>query len=288
MNEAVKTWRIIDILKVSEKLLGEKGIDSPRLNAELLLCNTLNSERMKLYLDFEKPLTQSELDNYRIKIKRRLNREPLQYITGSAGFYGLSFEVNPSVLIPRPETELLVEKSLDFIKKRRLENPKLLEIGTGSGCISIAIASSITCEIDAVDISNDALMVAQINSETNNTTPKITFRNKDLFNDIQSLAGYDLIISNPPYIALDEIQGLQEEVKDFEPLGALTDNKDGLEFYRKIIELAKYSDGITNILLEVGDGKKEEVESLLHKNKITKYEFYKDLLKTDRVLHLEI
>ncbi|MBZ0203031.1 MAG: peptide chain release factor N(5)-glutamine methyltransferase, partial [Ignavibacteria bacterium] len=212
MNEAVKTWRIIDILKVSEKLLEEKGIESPRLNAELLLGDTLNSERMKLYLDFERPLTQAELDNYRNKIKRRLNSEPLQYITGKSGFYGLNFRVNPYVLIPRPETELLVEKSLDFIKEHRLENPKILEIGTGSGCISISIANNITCEIDAIDISEDALSVARENSESNGTSSKISFQRKDILKDIESFEAYDLVVSNPPYISNDEIAGLQEEV----------------------------------------------------------------------------
>ncbi|MCC7159112.1 MAG: peptide chain release factor N(5)-glutamine methyltransferase, partial [Ignavibacteria bacterium] len=286
MNEAVKTWRIIDILKVSEKLLEEKGIESPRLNAELLLGDTLNSGRMKLYLDFERPLTQAELDNYRNKIKRRLNSEPLQYITGKSGFYGLNFRVNPYVLIPRPETELLVEKSLDFIKEHRLENPKILEIGTGSGCISISIANNITCEIDAIDISEDALSVARENSESNGTSSKISFQRKDILKDIESFEAYDLVVSNPPYISNDEIAGLQEEVKNFEPFNALTDNSDGLDFYRKIIETGKKSSGGTDILLEIGDGKKELVESLLKEYNVTKYEFYRDLLNINRVVFI--
>lgn len=288
MKEAIKTWRIIDILKVSEKLLQEKGIESPRLNAELLLCDTLNSQRMKLYLDFERPLTQAELDDYRAKIKRRLAREPLQYITGKTGFYGLFFEVNPSVLIPRPESELLVEKSLELIKVLKLENPKILEIGTGSGCISIAIATHIMCEIDAIDISEDALAVAERNSAANNTTEKITFQKKDIIKNVNSFAGYDLVISNPPYIAIDEIPALQEEVKNFEPLGALTDNGDGLGFYRKIIEIGKASEDAAKILLEIGDGKKEPVESLFKENNITAYHFSKDLLNINRVVYLEI
>lgn len=288
MKEAVRTWRIIDILKVSEKLLGEKGVENPRLNAELLLCNTLNTERIKLYLDFEKPLTQFEIDDYRSKMKRRLNREPLQYITGHTGFYGMTFRVNPSVLIPRPETELLVEKSLQFIKEQKLENPKILEIGTGSGCISIAVAKNIACDIDTIDISDDSLIVAKENSDSNGTSSRITFHKKDITKNIDSFTEYDLIISNPPYIGKDGIPGLQEEIRNYEPLNALSDGNDGMDFYRKIIEIAGRSADITKLLLEIGDGKKEKIESFLKENNITKFEFYKDLLNINRVVNIEI
>src|SRR5688572_5911312 len=182
-NQAVKTWKILDLLKVTEEHFRKNNIESPRLNAELLLSGTLNTKRINLYLDFEKPLTESELTDYREKIRRRLTCEPVQYILGEAEFYGLKIKVNPDVLIPRQETELLVDKALEMIHNDRLENPNILEIGTGSGCISIAIASKVLCNITAIDISRKALETASENSAANNTTTKITFEHKDFFKD---------------------------------------------------------------------------------------------------------
>jgi release factor glutamine methyltransferase len=287
-NQAVRTWKILDLLKVTEEHFRKNNIESPRLNAELLLSGTLNTKRINLYLDFEKPLTESELTDYREKIRRRLTGEPVQYILGEAEFYGLKFKVNPDVLIPRPETELLVDKALELIHNERLENPNILEIGTGSGCISIAVASKALCNITAIDISEKALVTASENSLQNNTTTKVTFEHKDFFKDTGSLHGYNLVISNPPYIAAGEISSLQQEVKDFEPLNALTDNEDGLSFYRKIFELSENCDKGTGILVEIGDGKKEKVEALLREHNITNYEFYKDLINIERVLYIKI
>ncbi len=288
MKKTEKTWKIIDLLKATEGLLREKKIDNPRLNAELLLCDTLKTKRIDLYLEFEKPLNETELASFREKVKRRLNREPLQYITGTAEFYGLVFRVNPSVLIPRPETELLVDKTLDTIHMQKLENPKILEIGTGSGCISIALASKVVTDITAIDSSKDALKIAHINSDSHKTLHKIIFLEMDLLNDFDSFNGYDLIISNPPYISMDQMPTLQEEVKNYEPKHALTDNSDGLEFYRKIIDLAKKTPGKLRLLLEIGDGKKEKVEDLLIENGIKNYEFFKDLMKINRVVYIEL
>ncbi len=288
MKKTEKTWKIIDLLKATEELLRQKNIDNPRLNAELLLCDTLNTKRINLYLEFEKPLNGSELSSYREKVKRRLNREPLQYITGTAEFYGLVFRVNPSVLIPRPETELLVDKTLDTIQLQKLENPKILEIGTGSGCISIALASKVISDITAIDSSKDSLKIAQINSDSHRTSHKIIFLEMDIMNDFDSFNGYNLIISNPPYIGLDEMETLQEEVKNHEPRHALTDKGDGLEFYRKIVLLAKKTPGKLRLLLEIGDGKKEKIESLLKENGISNYEFFKDLMQIHRVVYIEL
>jgi release factor glutamine methyltransferase len=287
MNEAVKTWIILDLLKVTEGHFRKNNISSPRLNAELLLCNTLNSKRINLYLDFEKPLNEDELTRFRKKVKRRLTGEPLQYILGETEFYGLKFKVNPDVLIPRPETELLVDKTLEVIHNNKLENPKILEIGTGSGCISIAIASKVLCSVTAIDSSENALKVAEENSELNNTSSRITFEHKDFLNDFINFDIYDLVVSNPPYIPLSEMDSLQAEVY-FEPKQALTDNADGLSFYRKIFELAHSSKKGVKILLEMGDGKKDKIEDLIKEYNINNYEFYKDLLNIDRVLYIEI
>jgi len=285
---AVKVWTILDILKVSEGLLKGKNIDKPRLNAELLLCDTLNTMRINLYLDFEKPLTEQEIAGYRTKIKRRINGEPLQYILGKAEFYGLKFIVNPSVLIPRQETELLVEKTLEFIHSDESVSHNILEIGTGSGCISIAIAANSECRIDAIDINSSALKTAQANSERNKTSSKINFQLKNILSDFESFNGYDIIVSNPPYIPLKEMASLQIEVKDYEPSSALTDGSDGLTFYRKIIELAKKTGNGIKVLLEIGDTSKSRVEVLLRENSINNYFFYKDLICIHRVLYFEL
>jgi len=287
MKEAVKTWKILELLRVTENLFSEKGIDNPRLNAELILCRTLNTKRIDLYLDFEKPISEAELSDYREKVKRRINREPLQYIIGETEFYGLKFKVDPSVLIPRQETELLVEKAMEIAISQKLENPKILEVGTGSGCISISIASKLTCQIDAIDPSNDALKTARLNSDANGTSEKINFVKKDILSDFDNFNGYDLIISNPPYIAKHEMETLMDEVKNFEPREALTDNADGLVFYRKFIELANKTNGKVRMLAEIGDNKKAEVENLLTELKIQKYEFFKDLLNIYRVVYIE-
>lgn len=286
MKEAVKTWKILELLKVTEEHFRKNNISSPRLNAELLLSAALKMNRINLYLDFEKPLNEAELADFRAKVKRRLAGEPLQYILGEAEFYGLKFIVNPSVLIPRQETELLVDKTLEFIHTRKLENPQILEIGSGSGCVSIATASKVLCNITSVDISEAAIETAQRNSLLNNTTEKINFRYADFLSDVNDFNGYDIVVSNPPYIASAEMPALQREVKDYEPISALTDNGDGLTFYKKIFQLASGSIK-TSILLEIGDGKKDAVESLLKNFGITNYTFHKDLLNIHRILQIE-
>src|SRR4030095_3072145 len=288
MKEAIQIRRIIDILKAAEEHFRGKKIDSPRLNAELLLCDTLKTTRMKLYLDFDKPLSENELSDFRVRVKRRAAGEPLQYILGNSEFYGLTFKVDPSVLIPRPEIELLVDKALELIAISRLENPKILEIGTGSGCISVAIASKITCMITAVDPSQQALKIAGENSAANKTESKINFLKRDVLNDFKNFNCYDIVVSNPPYIALEEMKSLQDEVKNFEPKQALTDNSDGLVFYKKIFQLGRNTEGNCKVLLEIGDGKQSVVEKLIKDMNIKKYEFFNDLLNIPRVVYIEI
>src|SRR4030095_2477024 len=242
---------------------------------------------MKLSLDFEKPLSENELSDFREKVKRRAAGEPLQYILGSAEFYGLTFKVNQSVLIPRPETELLVDKTLEISTSNRLENPKILEIGTGSGCISIVIASKITCAITAVDSSPEALKISQENSAAHKTEFPINFLCSDILTEFENFDGYDIVVSNPPYIAIDEMESLHNEIKNFEPKQALTDNSDGLVFYRKIFQLAKNTQANCKIFLEIGDGKKAAVEELIKNMNLKKYEFFKDLLNIPRVVYIE-
>jgi release factor glutamine methyltransferase len=286
MNQVQKKWRVLELLKVTESLLKEKNIENPRLNAELMLCDVLNEPRIKLYLDFEKPVSELEIAEYRSKVKRRLNREPLQYILGHTEFFGLRFNVTPDVFIPRPETEILTEKAIDIISSFEMLNPKILEIGTGSGCIAVAIASKTNCLIDAIDNNNKALEVAESNSLQHNTSGKITFLYKNFFSDILSFGGYDIVISNPPYIPAYEIDAVQKEVKNFEPRIALTDECEGLSFYKRIFSLFNSAPNQLKLFLETGDGKSEILRELLDKFKIYKYEFYKDYHGIDRVLYI--
>lgn len=288
MTEAPeKVWTILELVKVSEQLLKDNNIDNARLNAELLLADTLQTERLKLYLDFEKPVTASELTEYRAKIKRRLKHEPLQYITGYTEFYGLRFNVNPSVLIPRQETELLVEKTLEYIKESNMRKPRVLEIGTGSGCIAISIAKNCDCVIDATDISYKALITAGFNSTLNETNDNINFELKDFLKDVNDFEGYDIVISNPPYIAAEVLDTLQDEVKNFEPIEALTDGLDGLTFYSKIIECSKNTKNKTYFVLELADNQSEAVQVLFKASDIN-YKIIKDLNSINRVLTFDI
>lgn len=286
MERNKTTWHVLELLQVTAKLLKEKNIENARLNAELLLSDTLKIPRIKLYLDFEKPLKEDEISEYRTKIRRRLNHEPLQYILGYTEFYGLRFELSPDVLIPRPETEILVEKAIESVSSFEMIKPKILEIGTGSGCISIAAASKTNCTIDAIDISEDALSIARKNSESNGTTARINFFNKNILTDFTSFNGYDMVLCNPPYVPENEFETLQIEIKNFEPRSALSDEGDGLSYYRKIFGLFKETSNGIKILIELGDGKKDEVEKLLESYKISNYNIYKDYHGIDRVLYI--
>jgi release factor glutamine methyltransferase len=276
------------ILEISEEVLRKKGIENPRLNTELLLASVLNTERINLYLDFEKPLTDDEINSYREKIKRRLSREPLQYVLRYSEFYGMRFTVTPDVLIPRPETEILVEESIKAITALKTKNIRILEIGTGTGCISIAIAANCGCTIDAIDLNERALAVAIRNARAYNLKGKINFLRKNLITSFDSFEGYGIVVSNPPYIAADEFEQLPDEIKKYEPRNALTDEKDGLSYYRKIIELATKTKNGVMCFVEIGDGKRERVEGLLIENSIKNYSFSKDLQGIDRVLKFEM
>lgn len=287
MTEAVKTWRVLDILKVTEEAFRNKGIINPRLNAELLLCDATGDKRIDLYLNFEKPLTSHEVSAYREKVKRRLKNEPLQYILGKTEFYGLPLKVNNNVLIPRQETEILVDKSLEYIEQVNIKNSRILEIGTGSGCIALAIAANTECNIYAIDISQQAIELAKENSGSLNLKGTIKFERKDFLKDIISLNEFNLIVSNPPYIPVNEIAGLNEEVNAFEPYEALTDGSDGLVFYKKIFEMYKNEPIKPQVFLELGDGKKNNITDLLNSLSITGVIIHNDLMGIPRVLELK-
>ncbi len=287
MSEAVKTWHVLEILKVTEEAFLKKGISNSRLNAELLLCHATGDKRIELYLNYDKPLTQIEVSNYREFVKRRLNFEPLQYIIGKTEFYGLTINVNKNILIPRQETELLIDKTLEYINDNKFKLPKILEIGTGSGCIAISIAANAECIINAIDISIEAIELAKVNAANNSLKGEINFLVSDFLKGDISFEEYDIIVSNPPYIPSVEVPNLNTEVHAFEPYFALTDGADGLKFYIKIFELHNNTYKKPQVFLELGDGKKNNIIKILNNFKITDYNLYNDLIKIPRVLELK-
>ncbi len=240
MPEHTRQWLILDLLKVTEEHFREKKIDEARLHAEILLSHVLQESRMGLYLNYDRPVEQCQLEAFRVLCRDRLKGRPLQYITGEQIFYGYSFSVDERVLIPRPETELLFEHALERWQTgvRAIESdPEILDIGTGSGCLAVAFAIKVPdARITAVDISAEALEIASLNAEKHGVKERIRFVQSDALHSgfSEKLAGrYDLIVSNPPYIPESEWSVLQKEVKEYEPKIALT-TSDGFAFYHAI------------------------------------------------------
>ena len=234
-----KTWQIKDLLKVSSDYLKNKGIENPRLNAEVLLAHQLHVERVGLYLNFDQPLTETELSSYRSLIKRRVVHEPLQYITGTQEFWSLDFTVDPHVLIPRTETEIVVEQGIALAKtlKPKGQGLKILDLGTGCGAIAIALAKEIPdARVRATDISNNALGVARLNALKHGVSDRVSFCRGDLWEPLLGGADrFDMIVSNPPYVSIEEYDDLSPEVRDYEPRQALEGREGGMYYIEKII-----------------------------------------------------
>ncbi|MDX2494100.1 MAG: peptide chain release factor N(5)-glutamine methyltransferase [Desulfuromusa sp.] len=226
-------WTLLKLLRWMTDYFTEKGVDNPRLDAELLLAHVLKLDRVGLYLNYDRPLVAEELDIIRPLVKRRGQREPLQYLLGSTEFWSLEFIVTPDVLIPRSDTEILVEEALS----RAGSEGQLLDVGTGSGAIVISLASELpNWQMTGLDISAPALAIAQKNLEKHQVTDQI----KLLQGDLAELPAqqYDLIVSNPPYIAQEDWDELMPEVRCFEPQLALLAENDGLDCYQKLADQA--------------------------------------------------
>lgn len=226
-------WTLLKLLRWATDYFSGKGIDSPRLDAELLLAHVLDLDRVGLYMNYDRPLNAAELDRLRPLIRRRGQREPLQYLLGRTEFWSLEFAVTPDVLIPRPDTEILVEEALAHAP----ESGVLLDVGTGSGALVVSLAKELeqwSCE--GIDISPAALAVARGNVERNLVADRVVLSRGDL-NHLPEKR-YDLIVSNPPYIARDEWQTLMPEVRDHEPRLALIAEQEGLACYRSLAEQA--------------------------------------------------
>lgn len=276
---------VLEAIKLSTEYLSKKGIDSPRINAELLLADVIKCKRLDLYLSFDRPLAEEELNKYRELIKRRAGFEPLQYIIGKVEFYGLDLKVNPFVLIPRQETELLVENILNRISKDAELN--ILDIGTGSGNIAIALANHLpNAQIIATDINAEALILAKENASKLNLSNRITFMQHDILTeDMDKFPLFDLVVSNPPYVSLESFSSLQKEIKDFEPRTAVTDESDGLSFYRVIAQKAylKIKSG-GKLYFEIAQGQHDDVSDLMMKNNFSNIEVVKDYQNIERII----
>ena len=254
---------VLEAIQKSSDFLGKKNVESARLNAELLLAHLLKMPRMKLYLNFERALSQNETDALRELVRRRGQREPLQHITGATSFCGIEIAVNKNALVPRPETELLAEAGWNFLSALNSQNATALDFGTGTGCIALALAAKCPgAKIFALDASTDALILARQNAATNQVSERIEFFHGDGF-AVLPKTRFDLIVSNPPYIPSAEIETLQPEVRDFDPRAALDGGADGLDFYRMFATQAKSllkPDG--KIMLEFGDGQADGIRQI--------------------------
>jgi len=269
----MKEWTIGELLKETKDYLVKKGISEPRLSSELLLADILKIKRLDLYLKFDRKVTQDELDRYRDFIKRRIKGEPVQYIIGKTEFFGLSFHIDRSVLIPRPESEFLVEKAIDYFKKR--DGGIIIDIGTGSGVIGISVAYY-SPNVKAVlsDISEDAIRVASLNAEKLLEVGDRFMVNKgDLFEGIEEKG--DIITANLPYLNREQIDNLQKEVRS-EPISALYGGEDGLDLIKRLIDEAeeRMNEG-GELILEFDEAGKKGLEIFL-KNKGLEYTLYKD------------
>lgn len=229
-------WTILKLLQSTVDYFQKKGIESPRSEAEVLLAHTLGLRRIDLYLRYDQPIASDELAAFREAVRRRAAREPSQYITGHREFWSLDFEVNPAVLIPRPETEILVEKAIDCILERGYR--RVLEIGTGSGAVIISIAHEVSVLdfVVATDLSYDAIAVARQNALKHRVSNRINFVVADLFSAFSADAYFDLIVSNPPYVSDEEYKSLPPEIRNHEPsLALLGGGADGLDKIKAIL-----------------------------------------------------
>ena len=260
---------VFGLLNWSTNTLKDHEVENPRLNAELLLARSLNLSTEGLYAHLHDQVKEREQRELEKLIQRRISGEPLQYILGHQEFWSIDFKVDRRVLIPRPETELLVEQSLSILSKTSFKRIlSVLEIGTGSGAIAIALAKEMkNIFLVATDISKDALAIAMENAKSEGVQSQIEFVNGDLFGPFRPSRErkcFDLILSNPPYIIRPEIGSLAKEVRDYEPIVALDGGEDGLEFYRRLISQAPFylREGGW-LLLEIGQGQRLLVFELI-------------------------
>jgi release factor glutamine methyltransferase len=255
---------VLEIIQRSSEYLEKRGVDSPRLNSELMLAHILKSERLRLYLDFNKSLSEPEIQSMRAAVKRRGNREPLQHILGSACFCGLDLKVSPAVLVPRPETEELAELGWKFLNDFASPTPTFLDFATGSGCIAVALVKNCSRATGiASDKSPEAIAIARENAIAHGVAGRIRFIEGEGLAYLPHDSRFDLVISNPPYIPMGDIVGLQREVREFEPRMALDGGPGGLDFYLMLaVEARPLLKPGGKLMIEFGDGQAEAISKI--------------------------
>jgi release factor glutamine methyltransferase len=287
------TWTVRRLLEWTPGFLQKKGVDQPRLSAELLLAHVLNVPRIKLYTDFERILDDKSLATYREFIRRAVEDEPIAYLTGKAHFFNLEFTVTRDVLIPRPDTETLVENVLQTVRHQSgLESARVLDLCTGSGCIAAAIAKNLkAATVVATDISEPAVQVARKNIEQLGLADRVIVELGDLYDPISRLVDprpFDLIVANPPYIPTNQLETLDKSVRDFEPLSALDGGIDGLIIHRRILQKAtEHLTATGRVFLEIAfDQGPAALEMAASYDAFEEVRLLKDYGGRDRVLAL--
>jgi len=277
----MQVWTIRSLLKWITDQLTDNQITSPKQNAEAIISHVLKMKLFDLYLNQDIEIIDKQLREISEFTKRRMKLEPLQYILGEVEFFGCMIKVNHNVLIPRPETEMLVE----IIVKLERNTNQVLEIGTGSGAIVIALAKNINFNrFDALDISDTALTIAKQNAKLNNV--EIHFFQSDLFENVTKK--YDLIVSNPPYIPEKEFKRLPTEIKKYEPESALLAKNSGLYFYEEILRNAKeHLTESGKIYFEIGHDQASRISDIAEENGFKDIRVYQDLNKFDRIMRIQ-
>ena len=272
---------VLEIIKRTTEFFDKRGVESARLNAELLIGHALGLKRMQLYLQFERPLSEGELERIRPLVKRRGNREPLQYIMGAVEFSGLKLKVDKRALIPRPETEHLVE----LVTQRLTAAPaRILDLGTGTGAIALALARIYPATlVTAVDKSEDALVLARENAEANGLSARVRCVQADWFSGFVAGEQFELIVANPPYLSDQEVLAAQPEVKDFEPTLALSAGLDSVAALKLIIsEARRYLTGTGLLACETGISQHAQLLELAAQSGYARTESLRDLTGRDR------
>lgn len=283
---------IADALREASARLRDAGLAEPRREAGTLLSSSMGRDRAFLITHSDEALTPGQLKDFRAWVERRAAGEPFQYIVGRQEFYGLEFEVGPGVLIPRPETELLVEEALKLLKGS--DGPLLCDVGTGTGCIAVTLLHERKdARGFALDVSPAALAFAARNAARHEVNGRLRLLLSDCFaalrSDAQKEIRFDLVASNPPYIAESELEGLQKEVRDHEPRGALTPGDDGLAVVRRLVaEAPEFLKPGGHLLIEIGFGQHEQVAALIDRGVWTLLDIHRDLQGIPRTVALRL
>ncbi len=280
-------WTVTRLLDWTRAYFEKHGVDSPRLCAEILLAHAMGCERIELYTRHDAVPAEEALRTFRTAIAEAATGRPIAYLTGSKEFFSLSFEVTPDVLIPRPETEVLVERAIHLVRHAGGRIQSILDVGTGSGCIAISLAKHLAdVLICASDISKAALEVARRNAERHGLLQRIEFRVSNLFAALEADRRFDMIVSNPPYVAESEAESLPANVRDFEPRVALFAGEDGLAVVRRLItEAPRHLSPGGHMLTEVAYDQSAAVRDLLDESVWSDIVTYRDMLQHERVVH---